>query len=127
MDGYDESTDRAAKFLGLTKRYKEFTELTPATLHRFVDRIEVHERTDRRTIATTQKVDIFLNFIGAQNLSSLILRTYTPLTHHSKLRFEWTPGRSVLCALPGAFSPACKIVSRKRFLKTQNGIAVVGY
>ena len=65
LDSYDDSTDRAAKFLELTKRYKEFTELTPAMLHEFVDRIEVHERADRRAIVTTQKVDVFLNFIGA--------------------------------------------------------------
>jgi len=64
LDSYDDSTDRAAKFLELTKRYKEFTELTPTMLHEFVDRIEVHERADRRAVVTTQKVDVYLNFIG---------------------------------------------------------------
>ena len=64
LDSYDDSTDRAAKFLELTKRYKEFSELTPTMLHEFVDRIEVHERADRRAIVTTQKVDVYLNFIG---------------------------------------------------------------
>jgi len=64
LDSYEESTDRAAKFLELTKRYKEFSELTPTMLHEFVDRIEVHERADRRAIVTTQKVDVYLNFIG---------------------------------------------------------------
>jgi len=64
LDSYDDSIDRAAKFLELTKRYKEFAELTPAMLHEFVDRIEVHERADRRAIVTTQKVDVYLNFIG---------------------------------------------------------------
>jgi len=64
LDSYDDSTDRAAKFLELTKRYKQFEELTPTMLHEFVDRIEVHERADRRAIVTTQKVDVYLNFIG---------------------------------------------------------------
>jgi DNA invertase Pin-like site-specific DNA recombinase len=64
LDSYDDSTDRAAKFLELTRRYKEFSELTPVMLHEFVDRIEIHERADRRAIGTTQNVDIYLNFIG---------------------------------------------------------------
>ena len=33
-------------------------------LHEFVDRIEIHERADKRAIVTTQKVDVYLNFIG---------------------------------------------------------------
>jgi len=65
LDSYDDSADRAEKFLELTRRYKEFGELTPTMLHEFVDRIEVHERADRRAIVTTQKVDVYLNFIGA--------------------------------------------------------------
>jgi hypothetical protein len=64
LDSYDDSTDRAAKFLELTRRYKEFSELTPTMLHEFVDRIEIHERADRRAKVTTQKVDVYLNFIG---------------------------------------------------------------
>ena len=65
LDSYDDSTDRAEKFLELTRRYKEFSELTPTMLHEFVDRIEIHERADKRYKVTTQKVDIYLNFIGA--------------------------------------------------------------
>ena len=64
LTSYDDSTDRAAKFLELTKRYKQFEELTPTMLHEFVDRIEIHERADRRAVVTTQKVDVYLNFIG---------------------------------------------------------------
>ena len=50
LESYDDSKDRAAKFLELTRRYKEFTELTPTMLHEFVDHIEVHERADRRQL-----------------------------------------------------------------------------
>jgi hypothetical protein len=64
LNSYDDSTDRAGKFLELTHRYKEFSELTPTMLHEFVDRIEIHERADKRAIVTTQKVDVYLNFIG---------------------------------------------------------------
>jgi len=64
LNSYDDSTDRAAKFLELTRRYREFSELTPAMLHEFVDRIEIHEREDKRAIVTTQRVDVYLNFIG---------------------------------------------------------------
>jgi hypothetical protein len=65
LETFDDSTDRAAKFLELTRRYKDFTELTPALLHEFVDRIEIHERADKRAKVTTQKVDVYLNSIGA--------------------------------------------------------------
>ncbi|MCL2189464.1 MAG: recombinase family protein [Defluviitaleaceae bacterium] len=68
LAGYDDSRDRAAKFLELTRRYRDFTELTPAMLLEFVDRIEIHERAEKRVRVTTQKIDIYLNFIG----------TYTP-------------------------------------------------
>lgn len=65
LESFDDSTDRAAKFLELTRRYKDFSELTPSMVHEFIDRIEIHERADRRAIVTTQKVDVYLNFIGA--------------------------------------------------------------
>ena len=64
LHSFDDSQNRAEKFLQLIRRYKDFTELTPTIMHEFVDRIEVHERADRRYRITTQKVDIYLNFIG---------------------------------------------------------------
>ena len=48
----------------MIRKYKDFSELTPTIIHEFVDRIEIHERADRRHRVTTQKVDIYLNFIG---------------------------------------------------------------
>ena len=64
LESFDDSKDRAAKFLALTRKYKEFSELTPSMLNELVDRIEVHERADKRYRITTQKVDIYLSFIG---------------------------------------------------------------
>ena len=65
LNSFDDSQNRADKFMKLISRYKDFTELTPAMIHEFIDRIEIHERADRRYKITTQKIDIFLNFIGS--------------------------------------------------------------
>ena len=64
LDSFDSSTDKAGKFLDLVRRYKDFSELTPAIIHEFVDRVDVHERAERKVQITSQKVDICLNFIG---------------------------------------------------------------
>jgi DNA invertase Pin-like site-specific DNA recombinase len=63
LERYSEDGGRAEKFLDIARRYTDFTELTPAMLNEFVDKILVHEAVGvgyRRT----QKVEIFLNFIG---------------------------------------------------------------
>ena len=64
LQSFDDSNIRAEKFLQLVRKYKDFAELTPTIMHEFVDRIEIHEREDRRYKITKQKVDIHLNFIG---------------------------------------------------------------
>jgi hypothetical protein len=63
LEHYKEDSGRAEKFLEIVRRYTDFTELTPAMLNEFVDKIVVHEavRTNGRR---TQQVDIFLNFVG---------------------------------------------------------------
>jgi hypothetical protein len=63
LDHFDEDSGKADKFIGIVRRYTDFTELTPAMLNEFVEKILVHEAVGvgyRRT----QKVEIFLNFIG---------------------------------------------------------------
>ena len=64
LDSFADSSDKASKFLELTKRYRDFDELTPTMLHEFVDRVEIHEKADKGCKVTTQNVDIYLNFIG---------------------------------------------------------------
>jgi hypothetical protein len=63
LDRYGEDSGRAEKFLEIARRYTDFTELTPAMLNEFVDKIIVHEAVgvgyQRR-----QEVEIFLNFVG---------------------------------------------------------------
>ncbi len=63
VDNLTDSAERAAGFLELTRRYRDFTELTAPMLHEFVRRIEVYERAEPNKRYTTQKVRIFLNFI----------------------------------------------------------------
>jgi DNA invertase Pin-like site-specific DNA recombinase len=63
LERYREDTGRTEKFLEIVRKYTDFEELTPAMLNEFVDKIVVHEgvKTDD---GRTQKVDVYLNFIG---------------------------------------------------------------
>ena len=64
IDSFDDSATRAEKFLALTRRYREFDELTASMLHEFVDKIIIHERAKKWVHHTTQKIEVYLNFIG---------------------------------------------------------------
>jgi hypothetical protein len=65
LERYSEDSDKAEKFLELSRRYTDFTELTPAMLNEFVEKIIVHEAEgERQGYGRFQKVEIFLNFIG---------------------------------------------------------------
>jgi hypothetical protein len=65
LDSYSEDSGRAEKFLDIARRYTDFTELTPAMLNEFVNKIVVHEaKGARQGYGRVQKVDIFLNFVG---------------------------------------------------------------
>jgi hypothetical protein len=63
LEQFNDDGDRAAKFAELARRYTDFTELTAAMLNEFVDKIFVHEA-ERANGRRTQKVEIYLNFIG---------------------------------------------------------------
>lgn len=62
-DAYNEDTTRIDNFLALVKKYTDFTELTPAMIHEFVDKILVHkpEKIDGERV---QEVEIYLKYIG---------------------------------------------------------------
>ena len=60
---FDSDSLRADKFMELAKRYTDFSELTPAILHEFVEKVVVHEA-DRSSGRREQLVDIYLNYIG---------------------------------------------------------------
>ena len=55
-------------FLKIVRRYTEPTELTPALLREFVDKIVVHEA-DKSSGHRVQRIDIHYNFIGEIDLS----------------------------------------------------------
>ena len=52
------------KFIGLAKKYKRITELTPEILHIFVSKIIIHERRERFRQNTEQQIDIYFRYIG---------------------------------------------------------------
>ena len=60
---FDTDGVRADKFMELTRRYTDFSELTPAMLHEFVEKVIVHEA-DKSSGVRVQQVDIYLNYIG---------------------------------------------------------------
>lgn len=63
LDTYMQDEDRIDKFLELTKRYTDFSELTTPMIKEFVEKIIVHVP-DRSTGQRTQQVDIYFKFIG---------------------------------------------------------------
>ena len=63
LDTYMQDEDRIDKFLDLTKRYTDFSELTTPMIKEFVEKIVVHAP-DRSTGQRTQQVDIYFKFIG---------------------------------------------------------------
>jgi DNA invertase Pin-like site-specific DNA recombinase len=65
LERFSEDSEKADKFIGIVKRYTDFTELTPAMLNEFIDKILVHEAEGvRQGYGRVQKVEIYLNFIG---------------------------------------------------------------
>lgn len=63
LEQYHTDTDRVEQFLQLTKKYRDFSELTTPMLNEFVEKVMVHapEKIDGERC---QEIDIYLNFIG---------------------------------------------------------------
>lgn len=62
---YGSKQKSADRFLALIDRYTSFDELTTTMINEFVEKIVVHERDRKGCVMTTQKVDIYFNFIGS--------------------------------------------------------------
>lgn len=60
------STEKASaeKFLKLVRKYESFEELTNSMLLELVDKILVHERSDRYCKYFTQEIDVYFSFVG---------------------------------------------------------------
>lgn len=63
LDSFTADSMRADKFIELTKRYKDFSELTTPMINEFIEKIIVHEA-EKVDGERFQEVDIYLNFIG---------------------------------------------------------------
>lgn len=61
----------ASKFIKLVDRYADFTVLTPIMINEFVDKVIVHERDRKNSVQTTQKLEIYFNFIGEYKPSTM--------------------------------------------------------
>lgn len=60
---YEEDNDKINQFLELTKKYTDFSVLTPVMINEFIDKIIVHAA-DKSNGERTQEIEIYLKFIG---------------------------------------------------------------
>jgi DNA invertase Pin-like site-specific DNA recombinase len=65
VSAYERGGERAARFIALVKRYQDFEDIGIAMLNEFVERIVIFERDRKGCQDANQRVDIYLNFIGA--------------------------------------------------------------
>jgi len=68
LDSFDEKNSRADRFLELTRRYTDFTELTTPMLNEFIEKVVVHERVKEYRYKASQRIDIYFNFVGMVEL-----------------------------------------------------------
>jgi DNA invertase Pin-like site-specific DNA recombinase len=61
---YDNERKSAMRFLKLVERYSNAEEMSTLMLNEFVEKIIVHERDRKGSTDTTQKIEIYFNFIG---------------------------------------------------------------
>lgn len=64
INGYEKSRKSADKFIALVEKYENFDMLTTTMLNEFVEKIHVHERDHKGRVETSQRIEIFFNFIG---------------------------------------------------------------
>ena len=69
---YENDRKSAARFLKLVERYSNAEEMSTVMLNEFVEKIIVHERDRKGSADTTQKIEIYFNFIGEYNKSTQI-------------------------------------------------------
>ena len=63
LDTFTADTDRTERFINIVNKYTDLSELTPAMITEFIEKIIVYEP-DKSSGERTQKVEIHLNFIG---------------------------------------------------------------
>ena len=63
LDAFTADTDRTERFIDIVKRHTDFSELTASMIAEYIEKLVVHEA-DKSSGERTQKVDVYLNFIG---------------------------------------------------------------
>lgn len=63
LDRISSESVNAEKFIALVKRYTDFSELTPAMINEFIEKILVHQA-EGKGASRTQEIEIFFNFVG---------------------------------------------------------------
>ena len=74
---------KTEKFIELVKRYTDFSELTTPMLNEFIEKVVVHEATGGKGNSRRQRLDIYLNFIGAFEVPAHIV---TPMEEEAERR-----------------------------------------
>lgn len=64
LASWNADTLKTDRFIELVSRYTDFSELTTPMLHEFIEKVVVHEGEGRGN-SRRQRIDIYLNFIGA--------------------------------------------------------------
>ena len=64
LNTYKSKSKDINKFLALIEKYQNFDTLTPIMLNELIEKIVVYPRDKKHSINTTQRVDIYFNFIG---------------------------------------------------------------
>ena len=75
---YENDRKSAARFLKLVERYSSAEEMSTLMLNEFVEKIVVHERDRKGSTDTTQKIEIYFNFIGEYIPPTMAVREPTP-------------------------------------------------
>ena len=91
LDAFDTDSVRGDQFMELTRRYTDFTELTPAMLHEFIEKVIVYEA-DKSSGVREQQVDIYLNYIGRFDVPEWYEvedEPAAPLTPDEQKRAKW--------------------------------------
>jgi DNA invertase Pin-like site-specific DNA recombinase len=88
LDRFSADGKKADKFIEIVRRYTDFSELTPAMLNEFVEKILVHE-SERINGKRVQKVEIYLNFIGEFDAPALKEPEPEPLSRVERRRAQW--------------------------------------
>ena len=92
------------KFIELVSRYTDFSELTTPMLNEFIEKVVVHEGEGRGN-SRRQRIDIYLNFIGAFEVPAHIV---TPMEAEEQRRQQEETGRK-----GSPFTRACQGAGRK--------------